>query len=211
MVTLSGRKKQRRGNRVSVARGGVDGGAGGGRRSLECRLTPLCSAPLISPELVHLWLCLWHLNSTHRYFPVTGRREREEERERRQSHGRQQPHQKKVDFEITNVSKFQSMEDGKQRHKHYTQSNTRSASSNGNGVNKRNRRHGRQLRQSHRQNSKQWIIRTFLQKSVHSSRKVSIPTDLKKRSLDCGKVSCRFSTMNEAFTISKKIRQLRCM
>jgi hypothetical protein len=67
MVTLSGRKKQRRGNRVSVAHGGVDGGAGGGRRSLECRLTPLRSTPLVSPELVHLWLCLWHLNSTHRY------------------------------------------------------------------------------------------------------------------------------------------------
>jgi hypothetical protein len=91
--------------------GGVDGSAGGGRQSLECRLTPLRSVPLISPELVHLWLCLWHLNSTHRYFPVTGRREREEERERRQYHGRQQPRQKKVDFEITNVSKFQSMEE----------------------------------------------------------------------------------------------------
>jgi hypothetical protein len=33
-------------------------------------------ATQLTPELVHLWLCLvGHLNSTHRYFPVTERRE----------------------------------------------------------------------------------------------------------------------------------------
>jgi hypothetical protein len=33
-------------------------------------------ATQLTPELVHLWLCLvGHLNSTHRYFPVTKRRE----------------------------------------------------------------------------------------------------------------------------------------